>query len=127
MYLIFFSLNTFLQIHAHDLGSVFADLYTSLYIAFDNVLSEEFMCFTCSKDSCANTSFIRSYNSDPRQLSNIPGSLLLLRPKLRSGDDDFINPAEHAANCRPLLPLFVSKLGTYRNNLVKTSQLHIPA
>ena len=98
MYLILFSLNTSLQILAHDLGSVFADLYTSLYIAFDNVLSEEFMCFTCSKDSCANTSFIRSYNSDPRQLSNIPGSLLLLRPKLRSGDDDFINPAEHAAN-----------------------------
>lgn len=41
MYLILFFLNTFLQIHAHDLGSVFADLYTSMYIAFDDVLSEE--------------------------------------------------------------------------------------
>lgn len=55
MYLILFSLNTSLQILAHDLGSVFADLYTSLYIAFDDVLSEAIHEFTCSKDSCANT------------------------------------------------------------------------
>jgi hypothetical protein len=41
VYLILLSLNNFLQIHVDGLGSVFADLYTSLYIAFDDVLSEE--------------------------------------------------------------------------------------
>jgi hypothetical protein len=41
VYLILFSLNIFLQINVDDLGSVFVDLYTSLYIAFDDVLSEE--------------------------------------------------------------------------------------
>jgi len=41
VYLILFFLNASLQAHAHDLGSVFADLYTSLYIAFDDVLSEK--------------------------------------------------------------------------------------
>ena len=33
-------MNNFLQIHVDGLGSVFADVYTSLYIAFDDVLSE---------------------------------------------------------------------------------------
>jgi hypothetical protein len=41
VYLILLSLNNFLQIHVDGLGSVFADVYTSLYIAFDDVLSEE--------------------------------------------------------------------------------------
>jgi hypothetical protein len=41
VYLILFSLNIFLQINVDDLGSVFVELYTSLYIAFDDVLSEE--------------------------------------------------------------------------------------
>jgi len=40
VYLILFFLNASLQAHAHGLGSVFADLYTSLYIAIDDVLSE---------------------------------------------------------------------------------------
>lgn len=60
VYLILFSLNTFLQIHVHDLGSAFADLYTSLYIALDDVVSEEIYEFYLLKDSCAKT-----YSSGP--------------------------------------------------------------
>jgi hypothetical protein len=54
--LILFSLNIFLQISVDDLGSVFVDLYTSLYIAFDDVLSEEIYQIYLFKPRMSNRS-----------------------------------------------------------------------